>query len=89
MKITDHAVDRYIERVLNIEKSMAGDDIREMGKKKIKEAAESPDEVINPEKDKAPIHVKGLLAIPVDEEGDGTGNTTVPTVYHKGAFINE
>lgn len=74
MEIHEHAIDRYIERVLGVNLELAGPSLRTMAEQKVRQAAEHPDETYHGDKTKPPVHIKGPVAVPVDGE-------TVPTTY--------
>ena len=79
MEIHEHAVDRYIERVLNLEPEQAGESIRELVKLRIEDTAMRPEDTYHGEEDRPPSHIKGDGAVPVD-------GSVVPSAYHSKAF---
>lgn len=89
MKVKEHAVDRYIERVLDKKPEDASTSLREKAEERIKKVAKEPDVIYHGDKDKAPVHIIWPVAAIVDEDGDGTGVTKVPTVYHAKVFIKK
>lgn len=82
MEIHSHAVDRYIERVLNLKPEQAGFHIREMARIRIREAASDPEQTYHEMKEEPPIHIRGQVAVPVD-------GATVPTAYHSNTFTSK
>lgn len=89
MRIIEHAVDRYIENVLEKDVEDVTQDRREEVKDRIKQAVNEPTVIYHGEKDKAPVHILGGAAVIVDPDGDGTGEVTVPTVYKSTVFIDK
>lgn len=79
MEIHEHAIDRYIERVLELRVEQAGDAVRDMARDEILKAAQYPNTVYHEKEDEPPIHIKQEVAVPVD--GD-----TVPTTYRSITF---
>jgi len=97
MIVYDHALQNYLERVLNLEEEQAGERIQEFAKEQIILAARSPEiiyrreqmEPNTPDRDEdCPIHVRNGCAVPVKEdEEDGT--IFIPTVYKAGVFLSK
>lgn len=96
--IYDHAVDNYLERILNVDREMVSDKIRSFCRKQIIEGIENPDEVLSKDKDMPPIYIKGDVAIIVatgkNEEGkyiysSQDDKLIIPTVYPKETFIDD
>lgn len=85
MKVTRHAVDHYIERVLRISLNQAGDSIRELAEEQVRLAAFSPEIIYQEEGNDVPIHIRNGCAVPVVENG----STFVPTTYDAGNFIRK
>lgn len=95
MNIYDHAVDKYIMRILNLDPSNVGDNIRKFSRKQIKKAYENPDEIRSLKKNMPPFYIKNDVALVVANEkytiGERTvykynndgGDIIIPTVYTK------
>lgn len=79
MRIEDHAVDRYIKRVLGIPVGMAGESVREYAERQIRDAAHWPEVTYKGKEDMPPVYIKGDVAVPVDR-------TIAPTVYEARTF---
>lgn len=97
MRVTTHAVNNYIERVLRIEPRQVGDGVIEFAEEQIELAARSPEMVYeNPfEKHECPVHVRNGCSAPVKGDytvlPDGKVEDTryVPTVYSGWTFIRK
>lgn len=79
MIIGHHPVDRYIERILNLNANQAGDNIREYARENIQKAVEDPDRIYHEKKEYCPVYIREEVAVPYDEG-------TVPTVYTAQTF---
>lgn len=86
MKVTNHSVENYIIRILELdEPEQAADGVWERAKSEIEEAANDPDIIYQVEDDSCPIHIKDRIAVPVARERDGT--KYVPTTYPAENFV--
>lgn len=95
MLIYEHAIDKYISRVMNVDPSSVGENIRKFAKRKIKEAYENPEEIRSTKKNMPPFYIKDDTAIVVANEKKKIGERTIykfdgnenniiiPTVYNK------
>lgn len=82
MRIDEHAVDRYVERLMNISTEQAGEALRDYARDKIKETVMEPEIIYNGKDDYCPIYIKGDVAVPYD---DGI----VPTTYRADTFTKK
>lgn len=86
-EVSTHAVDMYIERILEVRKEMVGDNIREFAREKIIETVLEPQIVYNKERDKCPIHIRGEIAIPVRPATENPSKIVVPTTYPRDTYL--
>lgn len=101
MIIYGHAVRKYIERILNIEESQVGNNVKNFIRKQIRKAYENPDKILSVKTDMPPVYVKGEVALIVankKEMNNGEskytyvtdgGEIIIPTVYHVDTFVEK
>lgn len=82
MEIHEHAVDRYIERVMGLDPDRVGWHVREAARRNIGRAVTNPEHIYDEKEDEPPIHIRESVAVPVDRE-------TVPTAYHSTSFTKK
>jgi len=66
MRISDHAVDRYIEREWGFPSKMAGDHARDIARRHIRKVLYDPDSIYYVEKERCPIYIADGVAVPFD-----------------------
>lgn len=97
MEITRHAVNRYLERVLGLNRGEIENATKEQrhdAREEIRDVAEDPviiyrGEQVNEEEGSAPIYIKGDIAIPVDKHNEMEGEIAVPTTYKADTFTEK
>lgn len=100
MLIYDHAVDKYIMRILNHDPENIGENVREFVEKQIIKVYENPDEIRSMKKNMPPFYIKDNVALIVANKKEKIGNNTIykyerdggdiiiPTVYTKEMAYN-
>lgn len=88
-EVSRHSVDMYIERVLEMDKRIAGQELRQYCISNIIDAVTDPDIIYNEEEDEGgtPIHIKGEIAVPVKRAEENPDKVVVPTTYQKETFV--
>lgn len=97
--IWDHAIERYIERILDIDVENPPDEMIKSARDEIVKAIEDPD-IIYHEKDGMPqIHIRNNAGVVVGVGIDGADkilpyksldeNIAVPTVYESSKFLGD
>lgn len=74
-RISKHAIDNYIERVLDSNPEDEDEDVRKQIEMRIIDIVYDPDQVYHGEKDKPQIHIKGDAAVVVGVEDPRKGVT--------------
>lgn len=82
MRIVTHAIENYLERVLNINIEQASDQMIEYAENQIRKAVESPDIIYHKEKESCPIHIRNGCAVPVEDE-------VIRTSYNAGTYLSK
>lgn len=97
MIVYNHALQNYLERVLNTTSEQAGDNVKQFAMEQIKLAARSPEiiyqrypaEIELPDRDEdCPVHVRNGCAVPIKEDEEN-GTIFIPTVYKAGVFLSK
>lgn len=88
-EISTHSVDMYCERILSVNSSIAGEELREYCREKIEETVVDPEIIYNKEKEEGgcPIHIRGDIAVPVRPAEENPDKVVVPTTYPKETYI--
>jgi hypothetical protein len=96
MEIYTHAIDNYINRIIEEDPLETDAEERESIKKKIRIAAVKPERIHHSEPEKPPIHIRDKIAAVVGVKNDrdnyvpyedfGEDNIVVPAVYHSNTF---
>lgn len=92
MEIHEHAIDQYIQRVLEVNLKVVSQRERESYREVLMEAAINPDLVYDDRKNYIigedrmypAIHIRNEVAIPVDKR-----NQCVPTAYKAETFLSK
>lgn len=85
MRIEPHAVDNYIERVLNLSNGQATESVVRFTKEQILLAVVDPDIIYHNKEKGSPIHIRNGCAIPVKDDGE----RYVPTSYNSRTFLKK
>ena len=86
MIVFEHAVNKYVERILEKSSIARTETTREQVKQKIRGGYHEPDFKAVFEQDSCPIYVKGEFAFPVRMEDDEYDQVVIPTVYKAKTF---
>lgn len=99
MIISAHAVDQYLERLLNISRDQAGESVIDFVSSQIQLTVHSPEitylnkefEVFEDEENSIPIHIRNMCAVPVKLNINKYGERVyiVPTVYNAKTFLRK
>lgn len=100
--ITEHSVDNYIDRILNVDPEEQGSSVRDWCRAEILKVVLHPEEIKHNKQDMPQIHIKDGIAVPV---GRKVGNyyeedlkpyndldnddIIVPTCYRSDEFKND
>ena len=86
MIVFEHAVNKYVERILEKNSIERTDKTREEIKEEIRDGYEEPEFKAVFEQDSCPIYVKGEFAFPVRMEHEDYDEVVIPTVYKSQTF---
>lgn len=86
MIIFEHAVDMYVERVLNEDPTDYSLDTRDDARTEIKKTFRGPDFKGVFEQGSSPIYIRGDVAFPVVMDHDDYDELVIPTVYNSDTF---
>lgn len=86
MEIHEHAKDNYIKRVNGVDPGQANMAMRKRAEDAIRKTVLEPDTVHVSSGETKPIHMRGDVAVPVDEGEAGIEDATIPTTYHADTF---
>lgn len=92
MRISGHAVENYIDRVLGLDDDQVTESVEEFAREQIKKAAREPEEVYQDngqERENCPIHMRNMAAVPVKNGSGESEELFVPTVYHAALFMEK
>lgn len=85
MRITTHAIDNYLERVLKLDKGNASDQMREFASSQIEQTVNNPEVIYHGEEDSCPIHIRNGCAVPVEDEDP----LIIRTSYNAGTYLGK
>ena len=85
MRITTHAVDNYLERVLKISEDNASGQMREFASEQIKKAVNDPEVIYQGEQGSCPIYIRNGCAVPVEDEDP----LIIRTSYNAGTYLGK
>lgn len=88
MRIFSRAVERYIDRVLNIEQDQAGEKTKRFATEQIVLTVNKPDIIYDKDPEREPVHIRNGCAVPVYRKEDPE-ETYVPTAYRAGTFLKK
>lgn len=86
VRVTDHSISKYVERILGVSPEHATDLMRKKAIEDIEDAAEDPIAIY--QEREPPIHIKNGIAVPYDYDEE-KGDHFVPTVYPAGVFAEK
>lgn len=83
MRITRHAVNNYLDRVLEIKDGNASKELREYAAEEMRKAVIEPEYMYRSEGEKDPIAIRNGCAVPITIDNN---ERVVPTVYRAETF---
>lgn len=100
MLIYDHAVDNFLNRILNKDPDVVGDSVREYARDEIKKTYYNPEQIKCIKDDMPPIWIRGQVAAVVATDKKVVGDNTIykydpdkgensiiiPTIYNVDTF---
>lgn len=95
MEITRHAVNKYLERIKNIDPEEATKEDRHKAREEIRKVVDEPviiyrgERVYEEDEDSAPIYIRGIIAVPVTSHKNRPGDIAIPTTYEADTFTKK